>query len=260
LYSGNENTNYAHYERTSLIATLGNSTPTNQYDSYNSEGFTYKITYERPIYNKDNLRYNFGWQNISFGENVVSYDGWDGFQIREGEKANLLDVGIKYVLNKGIAKNGYFRPYITSSFGVGFFKQYTEYDAPDTFIEECDDFVTTLLHIIFDDDCDIETNYNINTVVDDRMTSTFMIVDLGASFNFNHSANYAFDFGVRYSMFSDINSNDWEDLDEITNEETFNDFIGNKLDADYKAYYLGFTWYFLNHNNINKKRNRERMI
>ena len=123
LFSETDNQTYNHYKRSSVIGTFGNSTPTNQYDSFNSNGFTLKLSYERPIYNKINLRYNFGLQNISFGENVVSYDEWQGLQIREGESANLVDVGIRFILNEGIVKNGYFRPYINTSFGLGFFKQ-----------------------------------------------------------------------------------------------------------------------------------------
>ena len=94
-----------HIENSSVIGTLGNSVPTNLYDSYASNGFTFKIVYEKPIQDNANFRYNFGWQNIYFGENVVSYDSWNGYQIREGEKANLFDVGVKFILNEGLNFN-----------------------------------------------------------------------------------------------------------------------------------------------------------
>ena len=87
-----------------------------------------------------------------------------------------------------------------------------------------------------------------------------MIVDLGANFTFNHNVNYSFDFGIRYSMFKNINASDWSNWDSVENEEGFDDLIGNKLDADYKAYYLGVSWYFPNVVNNKKKYNRGRMI
>ena len=255
MYSESEIVSHNHHNKSSLIFTFGNSTPTNQYDSYGSKGFTYKFVYERPIKNNTHFRYNFGWQNISFGENVVSYDEWLGLQVREGEKANLFDVGIKFILNNGIAGNGLFRPYMNTSVGVGYFRQYTEYDYPNTFIQECDNFWTTLLHVIFDDDCDITTDYNINTVVNDRMTSSFMILDLGTNFAFNNNSRYAIEFGIRYSMIRNIQSSDWSNWEDIDSEQSFQDIIGRKLDADYQSVYLGLSWYFPNYNK-KYKRNR----
>ena len=135
-----------HIKHPSWIFTMGNSVPTNSYDSYGSNGFTFKVVFEKPFDTSDNFRYNFGWQNIFFGENVVSYDSWeDGLQIREGEKANLFDVGVKFIINEGIGGKGLFRPYINGSIGFGFFKQYTVYDYPNTWIYECDTFFNTFM-------------------------------------------------------------------------------------------------------------------
>jgi len=234
-----------HIKTPSFIFTLGNSVPTNLYDSYGSSGFTYKVVYEQAFENDDNFRYNFGWQNISFAENVVSYDDWSGLQVREGEKANLFDVGVKFIINEGLAGNGLFRPYINTSVGFGFFKQYTEYDYPDTFDNECDSFWSTLFHIIFEDDCDIETNYNINTVTDTRMSSSFMTLDLGTQFTFHNPSRYAIEFGIRYSMIRSIQASDWSSWDNIEDQQSFDQILGKKLKADYQTIYLGLSWYFI---------------
>jgi len=245
-YSGKYSSNQNILRNSSSITfTFGNSAPTNIYDSYSSEGLAFKLAFERPVINKRNLRYNFGWQNISFGEHMTSYDEWSGLQVREGEKANLFDVGIKFIASDGISGRGFFRPYINSSFGLGFFRQYTEYDYPDTFENECDNFWSMLFHIIFDDDCDIETNYNINTVVDSRMSSTIMTVDLGTSFAFNNPAPYAIEIGVRYNIIKSIKASDWSNWEDIQSQQSFDQIIGKKLNADYKTIYLGFSWYFV---------------
>ena len=212
-----------HTKHPSWVFTMGNSVPTNLYDSYASNGFTFKIALEKPLDNRDNFRYNFGWQNISFGENVVSYDSWNGYEIREGEKANLFDVGVKFIINEGVAGNGLFRPYINGSIGFGFFKQYTVYDAPNTWENTCDTFFSTLLHIIFNNDCDTYLDDNESTVVDNRMYSPFMTVDFGTLFTFH-------------------NRQDWSTIDD---EESFTDMVGRKLNADYKTIYLGLSWYFM---------------
>ncbi len=234
-----------HIKHPSWVFTMGNSVPTNLYDSYASNGFTFKVAFEKPLDNRDNFRYNFGWQNISFGENIVSDEGWNGYQIREGEKANLFDVGVKFIINKGVAGNGLFRPYINGSVGFGFFKQYTVYDAPNTWENECDSFFSTLLHIIFDNDCDTYLDDNESTVVDNRMYSPFMTVDFGTQFTFHNPARYAIEFGVRYSLIKSIKASDWQDWSSIDDEESFTDMVGRKLNADYKTIYLGLSWYFM---------------
>ena len=78
----------------SLMATFGNSSPANNFESYGDNGFTYKVVYERPFIDRSNLRYNIGWQNIRFSENVIGYEDWQGLQIREGSRANLFDLGL----------------------------------------------------------------------------------------------------------------------------------------------------------------------
>ena len=234
-----------HIKHPSWVFTMGNSVPTNSYDSYGSNGFTFKVAFEKPFDYKDNFRYNFGWQNISFGENIVSYDSWDGYQIREGAKANLFDVGVKFIINEGIAGNGLFRPYVNGSVGLGFFKQYTVYDAPNTWENTCDDFFSTLLHIIFDNDCENYIEDNESTVVDNRMSSPFMTIDFGTQFAFKNPARYAIEFGVRYSLIKNIKSSDWQDWSSIDDEESFTDMLGIKLNADYKTIYLGLSWYFM---------------
>ena len=232
-----------HIKHASWIFTIGNSVPTNSYDSYGSNGFAFKVAFDKPIEETRNIRYNFGWQNISFGENVVSIDNISQLQIREGEKANLFDLGLKFILNDGITGNGLFRPYINTSLGFGFFKQYTEYDYPDTFINECDNFWIALINIIFDDECEIDTNYNINTVVDSRMSSSFMTVDLGTQFAFKNPARYAIEFGVRYNMIKSIKTSDWDWDDTL--DQSWNEMIGRKIKADYQTIYLGLSWYFI---------------
>jgi len=234
-----------HIKHASWIFTIGNSVPTNSYDSYGSNGFAFKVAFENPIENNNNFRYNFGWQNISFGENIVSYDSWSGYQIREGEKANLFDVGVKFIINEGIAGNGLFRPYANGSIGFGFFKQYTVYDALNTWENECDSFFSTLLHVIFNDGCDTYLDDNESTVVDNRMYSPFMTVDFGAQFAFKNPARYAIEFGVKYSLIKNIESSDWQDWSNIDDDESFTDMVGRKLNADYKTIYLGLSWYFM---------------
>ena len=230
-----------------LIFTFGYSTPTNIYSSYSSQGSTFKLTVENPVFNHKYLKYNFGWQRISFAENIISYDDWSGLQVREGEAANLFDVGIKFIVNDGIFGNGFFRPYINASVGYGFFNQYTEYDYPDTFNpdtfeNECDNFWSILFHIIFEDDCDTGTNYNINTTVDTRMSSSFKSIDLGTRFTFL-KPSVAIEFGVRYNMIKSIQASDWSSWEDIQDQQSFDEIIGNKLNADYKTIYLGVSIY-----------------
>ena len=226
---------------------MGNSVPINSYDSYGSNGFAFKVAFEKPIEDNDNFRYNFGWQNISFGENIVSdYDGWNQFEIREGEKANLFDVGLKFIINEGIAGNGLFRPYINGSVGFGFFKQYTVYDGMDTYEQPCDNFMLLLFQLFFSDEpCEPEWNDNESIVVNDRMYTPFMTVDFGAQFAFKNPARYAIEFGVKYSLIKNIESSDWQDWSNIDDDESFTDMVGRKLNADYKTIYLGLSWYFM---------------
>ena len=226
-----------------LMFTFGYSSPTNIYSSYSTQGAAYKLTFEKPIISHKNLRYNLGWQHISFGENTISYDDWSGLQVREGESANLFDVGIKFILNNGIFGKGFFRPYINTSIGVGFFKQYTEYDFPDTFENECDNFWSLLLHIIFEDSCDTETNYNINTTVDSKMSSPFVTLDLGTSLTFL-KPSVAVEFGIRYNMIRNIQASDWSSWENIEDQQSFDEIIGNKINADYKTIYIGVSFYF----------------
>ena len=233
-----------HIKYPSWVFTMGNSAPTNLYDSYASNGFTFKVAFESPIEENNNLRYNFGWQNISFGENIVFYENYDGLQIREGEKANLFDVGVKFIINEGIAGNGLFRPYVNGSVGFGFFKQYTVYDYPNTWENTCDTFFNTFMHWIFDQNCENYIEDNENTVVDNRMYSPFMTVDFGTQFTFKNPARYAIEFGVRYSLIKNIGSSDWQE--EIPSDEVnFTDMLGRKLQADYKTIYFGLSWYFM---------------
>ena len=243
LYSSMLDINH-HVKHPSWVFTMGNSAPTNSYDSYDSNGFTFKVAFESPIEENNNLRYNFGWQNISFGENIVFYENYDGLQIREGEKANLFDVGVKFIVNEGIAGNGLFRPYINGSVGFGFFKQYTVYDAPNSWENTCDTFFNTFMHWIFDQNCENYIEDNENTVVDNRMYSPFMTVDFGTQFTFKNPARYAIEFGVRYSLIKNIGSSDWQE--EIPSDEiSFTDMLGRKLQADYKTIYFGLSWYFM---------------
>ena len=237
-----------HIKYPSWIFTMGNSVPANSYDSYGSDGFAFKVAFESPIEENNNLRYNFGWQNISFGENIVFYENYDGLQIREGEKANLFDVGVKFIINEGIAGNGLFRPYVNGSVGFGFFKQYTVYDYPNTWENTCDNFFNTFMHWIFDQDCENYIEDNENSVVDNRMYSPFMTVDFGTQFAFKNPARYAIEFGVRYSLIKNIESSDWQDWQDwenIEDSESFTDILGRKLNADYKTIYLGLSWYFM---------------
>ena len=203
VISGNTNNfnSYSTINTPSIFVSFGNSVPTNTYDDYGSDGFSFKIAWENPFKNRNYLRYTVGWNHLLYSERVVEFNPSNNMldQVREGEKANLFDLGLKLIANNGIASNGIFKPYISTSIGLGFFKQYTEYDGPNQIVHECDDFFTTLIHIIFNDDCDVETDYNINTVVDKRMTSSFATVDIGTSFsskNYNPSIN----FGIRYNI------------------------------------------------------------
>ena len=43
-----------------LIFTFGYSTPTNIYSSYSSQGSSFKLTFDKPVINHKNLKYNFG--------------------------------------------------------------------------------------------------------------------------------------------------------------------------------------------------------
>ena len=242
----------------SLMATFGNSSPANNFESYGDQGFTFKVVYERPLPNYKNLRYNFGWQNISFAKSVIDYDDWLGLQIREGDKANLFDIGLKFIFNDGMLGNGLFRPYLNSSIGYGFFRQDTEYDYPDTFASECNNFLVLLFNIFTDDDCDIVTNYNINTITNSRMSSSFFTLDLGTSFSFNQNAMYSIEFGVRYLMISNIKSTDWSNWQNINQEESFNQAIGRKIGADYKSIYLGFSIFFGDEKSRSNRKDRKK--
>tara|TARA_Y100001970_G_scaffold42776_1_gene53241 strand:- start:10543 stop:11373 length:831 start_codon:yes stop_codon:yes gene_type:complete len=256
LYTNTIDVNH-HMKNPSWIFTFGNSTPTNIYDSYGSKGFAFKLAYERPIEDSRNFRINFGWQNISFGENLVSYDEWSDLQIREGEKANLFDIGLKFVLNDGITGNGLFRPYINTSFGLGFFKQYTEYDYPDTYANPCDgSFLSLLFQLLLDDSpCEGEWNDNMNTIVNDRMSSSFITIDLGTSFAFNNRARYAIDFGVRYNMIKNIEASDWSSWYDLElGEQSFDEIVGRKLKADYQTFYLGVSFYLAPFSKKNKEK------
>jgi len=250
--------NYSTINNKSIFVSFGNSVPTNTYDDYGSDGLSFKIAFENTFKNRTYLRYTVGWNYIKYAEYVVDFNPLNSTldQIREGEKAHLFDLGLKLIANNGIANNGIFKPYISTSIGLGFFKQYTEYDGHNQIVNECDSFLTTLIHIIFDDDCDIETDYNINTVIDERMTSSFATVDIGTSFS---SKNYkpSIDFGIRYNIVNKVRVNDWIVGDSGgTEDETLNDLIIRKLQADYKTYFIGVSWYLPLHDGKKNKRDR----
>ncbi len=227
---------------TQLVFSFGYSTPTNIYDSYGSDGFAFKLSIEQPMAISEKIKYSMGWQNISFSENIISYNAWNGLIVREGEKANLFDIGIKFMPINGLGRKIIFKPYVAASFGIGFFRQYTEYDYPDTYEDECNNFWNILFHIIFSEDCDVETNQNINTEIDSRMVSPFMTVDLGTSIKLFKSDNYNIEFGIRYNMISNIQASDWSQWDQIEDQKSFNDILEKKINADYKSIYLGFSF------------------
>ena len=244
----------------SLMATFGNSSAANDFDSYGDSGFTFKIVYERPFIDYTNLRYNIGWQNIRFSEYVVGYEEWQGLQIREGSRANLFDLGIKFIMSEGLNGSGLFRPYINTSLGYGFFKEYTVYDYPDTWASDCDTFIGIILNILAEDGCDPVVNDNSNSVTNSRMSTQFFTLDLGTSFAFSKSAMYSIEFGIRYLMVNKIKSTDWsnwQSIDEEDSSQTFNQLIGKNLGADYKSIYLGFSFYF-NNKVKNKERNKSK--
>ena len=238
-----------------LMATFGNSSPANNFESYGDNGFTYKVVYERPFIDYSNLRYNIGWQNIRFSENVIGYEDWQGLQIREGSRANLFDLGLKFIMSKGLNGSGLFRPYLNTSVGFGFFKEYTIYDYPDTFASDCDTFLGIIFNILTDDDCDTVVNDNSNSITNSRMSTPFFTLDLGTSFAFSKSAIYSIEFGIRYLMVNKIKSTDWSNWQSINSTQTFNQVIGKSLGADYKSIYLGFSFYF-NNKGKNKERNK----
>jgi len=244
----------------SLMATFGNSSPANNFESYGDQGFTFKVVYERPLPNYKNLRYNFGWQNVSFAEYLIENDSWSGLQIREGEKANLFDIGLKFIFNDGMIGNGLFRPYLNSSVGYSFFRQYTEYDYPDTFASECEEFLALLFNILTGDDCDVVTNDNINTITNSRMSSSFFTLDLGTSFAFNKNAMYSIEFGVRYLMIGKIKSTDWSNWNwqNMEDDESFNQVIGRRIGADYKSIYLGFSIFFGDEKSRSNRKDRKK--
>ena len=242
----------------SLMATFGNSSAANDFDSYGDSGFTFKIVYERPFIDYTNLRYNIGWQNIRFSEYVVGYEEWQGLQIREGSRANLFDLGMKFIMSEGVNGSGLFRPYINTSLGYGFFKEYTVYDYPDTWASDCDTFIGIILNILAEDGCDPVVNDNSNSVTNSRMSTQFFTLDLGTSFAFSKSAMYSIEFGIRYLMVNKIKSTDWsnwQSIDAEDSSQTFNQLIGKSLGADYKSIYLGFSFYF-NNKVKNKERNK----
>ena len=247
---------FKRHDSRSFFVSFGNSVPTNTYDDYGSNGSSFKLVYENSFKNKKHLRYAVGWHNIAYSEHVVDYYHPDLDQIREGERANLFDLGLKLIANDGIANKGFFRPYISASIGLGYFKQYTKYDGPNQIVNECDNFITTLIHIIFDDDCDLEVDYNINTVIDDRMTSSFATIDIGTSVSFNEFSPYSIEFGVRYNIVNKVRVSDW--TVEDVNVGTLNELMIRKLQADYKTYFIGFSWYLPNAKSSNKKNNRKR--
>ena len=194
---------------TQLVFTFGYSTPTNLYDSYGNDGTAFKLSIEQPMIKSEKIKYSIGWQNISFSENIISYNYWYDLIVREGAKANLFDIGIKFIPNNGFGRKILFKPYISASIGIGFFRQYTEYDYPDTYEDGCNNFWNTLFHIIFSEECDVEKDYNINTEIDSRMVSPFMTIDLGTNIKLFKSDNYNIEFGIRYNMINNIQASDW---------------------------------------------------
>lgn len=227
---------------TRLVFTFGYSTPTNIYDSYGNDGTAFKLSIEQPMTKFEKMKYSIGWQNISFSENIISYNIWNGLKVREGEKANLFDIGIKFTPNNGFGRKIFFKPYVFASIGIGFFRQYTEYDYPDTYEDGCNNFWNILFHIIFSEECDVEKDYNINTETDSRMVSSFMTIDLGTSIKLFKSDNYNIEFGIRYNMISNIQASDWSKWEEIEDQNSFNDILEKKINADYKSIYLGLSY------------------
>tara|TARA_Y100000768_G_scaffold342086_1_gene286936 strand:- start:55 stop:549 length:495 start_codon:yes stop_codon:yes gene_type:complete len=164
-------------------------------------------------------------------------------------------------MSKGVNGTGLFRPYVNTSVGYGFFREYTVYDYPDSFESTCDTFLETLVVILTDSDCETYVNDNSNSVTNTRMSTPFFALDLGTSFAFSKSAMYSIEFGIRYLMVNKIKSTDWSNWQSINSTQTFNQTIGKRLGADYKSIYLGFSIYFNNkHKNKETNKNKGKYI
>mgnify|MGYP001247941382 CR=1 FL=1 len=64
-------------------------------------------------------------------------------------------------------------------------------------------------------------------------------------------------------MIKNINASDWSTWEDVDDDQAFDEMIGNKLDADYKTYYLGVSWYLpniINKTKKYKKGNKGKMI
>ena len=259
VYSTNNhvvnNSPFTNHLRPTLSFTFGNTVPTSTFNSYSSTAAAFKLSFQKPI--KRNVRWNVSWQSLAFVEDVVSYDSWNGLEIRDGERGNLFDLGLRVIIDDGIAGNGMLKPYINPSFGVAFLNQYTEFDYPDTYENPCDDnFFLTLLQLIFvDDPCQGEWNDNMSTNVTDRVSSIFFGLDLGTNLYFRTSGNFALDIGMRYTMIKAIKKNDYSEFESTSDYELI-DVLSQRLGADYNTFYLGVTYRFplLNKRNRDKPR------
>lgn len=231
-----------------LSWTFGDVVPYGTYDAYSKTGNHYKINYKRQFNNYENLEFSLGGQYIYFGEDIISNDSWGGVQIRDGEKSTMFDFGFTYSRPEGLFGDGIFKPYVNTSLGIAFFKQYTVYDYPNTYspcgndslfdLFDIDTFIGFVFFLldIGDDDCSPQWDDNEEYSTTDRLTSPYFSLDIGAMIPAKNSS-FAIDFGIKYNAITRIQKIEYNDFDPNV-VEVFND-IGHKIGADYYTIYIG---------------------
>ena len=232
---------------------IGEAVPNGTYNAYASTGNHYKINIYRDLDNSsfENIYLSYGLQYIYFGENIVQNNTWGGTQIREGERSLMFDVGLKYIKSDGLFGDGLFRPYVNGAIGLGFFKQYTVYDYPNTYdpcgnssIFDIDSFMDIILLLLFDmddDECEPEWDDNEEYVTRDRLTSPYFSLELGGLLYPSANPDIAIDIGIQYNIISRIDKIEYTDFDSNDIPEVFDD-IGRVIDADYHTVYIGISW------------------
>ena len=79
-----------------------------------------------------------------------------------------------------------------------------------------------------------------------------MYVDVEANDNINESFSMLYRdisksrevYCIKYNMIKNIQASDWSSWENIEDQQSFDEIIGNKINADYKTIYIGVSFYF----------------
>ena len=229
-----------------LEISLGKNYPTGVYDKYADSGFSARLAYSRQFKNTEYFRGQFGFQYIHFNtDRSTEYfelsNGVMGpnIDLERRERALLFNAGVRYSMNKGLVKNGYFRPYIGGYLGLANFRDATFYDWSDN---NCDDpnLIGLIIDVFFDTEFSCigdNNNGNQSTTVHDKMTKPFYSVEIGSNVHFpkTERSGVGLDFGIRYNMISGLDRSDTS-FDESNNEIST---LSRNLKANYYTLYVG---------------------